>query len=170
MTRDRIEAFDTFYKDLFAEIYRYVFRYVGNSQDAEQLAQESFTRFYDFLVNGSDIRNPKPLIYRIAHNACLNFLKREKKFEKIMSRPNDVPLSSNTNEKESIQIEQRATLVRQALKGLPQRDQRCLLLYQEGFSYAEIAEAAGAKKTSIGKILARALERLSRDIRRGEKT
>jgi len=170
MTGNRIEAFDSFYKDLFAKIYQYAFRLVGNSQDAEQLAQESFTRLYDFLANGSDVRNPKLLIYRIAHNVCLNFLKRQKTFDKLIGRPIAVPPSSNTNEKESFQKEYRATLVRQALRALPQRDQRCLLLYQDGFSYAEIAEAAGIKKTSIGKILARALERLSREIRQGEKT
>lgn len=170
MTGDRIEAFDSFYKDLFATIYRYAFRLVGNSQDADELTQESFTRLYDFLADGSDVRNPKLLIYRIVHNVCLNFLKRQKMLVKIMGRPIDVSLSFHTNEEESLQKEERAALVRQALKGLPQRDQRCLLFYQDGFSYAEIAEAVGIKKTSVGKILARALERLSREIRQGEKT
>jgi RNA polymerase sigma-70 factor (ECF subfamily) len=168
MEEGRTEAYELFYREYFLKIYRYAFRFIGNSQEAEQLTQESFARLFDLLSNGSEVRNPKLLVYRIAHNICINSIKRQKTFGKIISRHKDLLTSSATSEEELSHEEMRAALVRNGLLRLRPRDQRCLFLYQDGFSYAEIAEAIGINKNSIGKILARALERLSREIQRGK--
>ena len=49
--------------------------------------------------------------------------------------------------------------VRAALERLAPRDREVLLLRQEGFSYKEIAQVVNVAPTSVGTLLARALDR-----------
>jgi len=51
--------------------------------------------------------------------------------------------------------------LRRAILSLPKRDRECLLLYLEGLTYNEIAEISHIRRTSIGKVLARAINNLS---------
>ena len=51
--------------------------------------------------------------------------------------------------------------VRAALQELSERDRTILLMREEGFRYAEIADAIGVKHTSVGALVARALRRFS---------
>ena len=45
---------------------------------------------------------------------------------------------------------------------LSERDARMLLMREEGFKYAEIAEVLGVKSTSVGALVARALKRFAK--------
>jgi DNA-directed RNA polymerase specialized sigma24 family protein len=54
--------------------------------------------------------------------------------------------------------DEQMALVRDALVELPVEQQVCLLLWSIGFSYEEIAEVTGIPTTSIGSVLARAME------------
>jgi len=59
------------------------------------------------------------------------------------------------------ELERQRTIarVRGALDALSARDRALLLMREEGFSYAEIAEAVDVKATSVGTLLARAQQR-----------
>ena len=57
---------------------------------------------------------------------------------------------------------EQAALVRSILAQLPERQQVCLMLRSTGFSYEEIAEATGIPITSIGSVLARAMQAFRR--------
>ena len=56
------------------------------------------------------------------------------------------------NEKQSIVLEM--------LDKLTKKDREILLLYHNGFSYAEMAEILGINPNSVGKTLVRAIEKL----------
>ena len=56
---------------------------------------------------------------------------------------------------------ERVEAVRAVLATLSDRDRILLLMREEGFRYAEIAEAIGVKQTSVGALAARALRRFS---------
>ncbi len=62
-----------------------------------------------------------------------------------------------------VALERRDTVrrVRAALARLAERDREALLLWEEGFSYDEIAEVLGLSRGSIGTTLARARTRLA---------
>lgn len=163
------EVFESRYRELYPQIYRYIYRLTGNIPDTEQLAQETFAGLYKLYSSPNGIRNPKALAYRIAHNVSLNYLKRRKKLDAIIGREDGHLSGTAASPEERLIEKQKIDQVRQALKSLPLRDQKCLLLYLEELSYAEISVAAGIKKSSVGKILARAAERLAGKIRNGDK-
>jgi RNA polymerase sigma-70 factor (ECF subfamily) len=62
---------------------------------------------------------------------------------------------------EDVERAEKIASVRKALADLSERDRQMLLMREEGFRYAEIAEAIGVRSTSVGALLARALERFS---------
>jgi len=168
MDAGRSDLFDQFYRENYPRIYRYSYRLVGNSEEAEQLTQESFKNLYCVFANGTRITDIKALAYRIAHNVCLNFLKKGDKFKNVLGHNGyAIPLSVPSVEDEVI-AKHRLELLRKAILSLSKRDQRCLFLYWEGFSYREISTIANIRGTSIGRILARAINRLSNERQRGK--
>jgi RNA polymerase sigma-70 factor (ECF subfamily) len=161
LNADHPDFFDLIYRENYPGIYRYSFRLVGNSEEAEQLTQESFKSLYALFTNGTRIVDFKALAYRITHNVCLNFLKRNDKLKKIIKQETLLSGPSAPSAEDVLIANQRVEYLRQAILGLSKRDQECLLLYLEGFSYKEIAEIAHIRRTSIGKVLARAIDSLS---------
>jgi RNA polymerase sigma-70 factor (ECF subfamily) len=165
---DRNKNFNSFYKSYFRKIFRYCYYLIGNYEEAEQLTQETFIKLFGYFLSDTPIKSHKALAYLIASNSCVDHLRRKRRFKEIMNKMNNVN-SSQDDPSQKILKEQKISLVRQALLKLPSRDQKCLILYQEGFAYSEIAEVMKIKKTSIGKILSRATEKLADQIRKGEK-
>ncbi len=162
------KAFDYFYREYFPAIYRYAFRLVGDFEESGQLAQQTFTKLLGVYTSNSTIENPKALVYRIATNLCFDYLRKKRVVNEAMNNGVLYHNRQNNLDEEFIK-KQRSETVRKALLNLSKRDQECLLLYQEGFSYAEIAETMKIKKTSVGKLLSRATEKLARIIKTGER-
>lgn len=168
MDAGRSDLFDVFYRENYPRIYRYSYRLVGNSEEAEQLTQESFKNLYCVLANSTRITDIKALAYRIAHNVCINFLKKGDKFKNILGHKDYAFPPSAPSAEDEVIASNRLELLRQAILSLSKRDQRCLLLYWEGFSYREISTITNIRGTSVGKILARAVNKLSNECQRGK--
>lgn len=168
MNREKKEVvdviFENFYSNFFQNIYSYTYRLIGNREEAEQLTQHTFTKLYSYLGSNISIRNPKGLIYQIAQNNCFDYLRQKRKV-KIEMNKNFFSVSNPNNLDDEIIRRQKMELVRSALEQLPIRDQKCILLYQEGFTYGEISKIAKIKKSSVGKVLSRATERLAQIIK-----
>jgi RNA polymerase sigma factor (sigma-70 family) len=60
-------------------------------------------------------------------------------------------------------------LVRSALGRLPPRDRVLLTFFQDDFTYEEISRQTGIRKSSVGKLLSRAVKRLARELKQGER-
>lgn len=58
-------------------VYRFVFRYVRNRQDAEDVTQEVFTKFWRSLALFEEGKPLRPWLYTIAKNASLDLLKKK---------------------------------------------------------------------------------------------
>jgi RNA polymerase sigma-70 factor (ECF subfamily) len=59
---------------------------------------------------------------------------------------------------------ERKRVVRQALAMLQEKEQTVLLMREEGFSHREIAEAVGTTTGSVGTMIARALDKLAKEL------
>ncbi len=160
--------FDELYKLYFHHIYRFAYSLMGHPEEANDITQETFIKLYRQIEAGEEIRTPKAWIYRVASNSCYNHLKRKKRFRGILEKehlPNDV---SPENVEEDLVKKQEIQLLRKTIRKLPARDQVILTLYKNGFSTTEIAETIKVKKNSVGKILARSVEKLSKKIKEGD--
>ncbi len=69
---------------------------------------------------------------------------------------------SKTNPEGDVIRNEEIFFIRTALSKLNEKERTILLLYQDGLSHSQIAEIINVKRISIGRLLARALEKFSR--------
>ncbi len=152
------------FEDIFLRhwhtVYAVLFRLVGTREEAEDLAQEAFFRLYQKPLPPSRANNVGGWLYRVATNLGYNALRSRGRRDAREARVADS--TSPAQPLEQVLAAEEVAEVRRALAQLGERQQACLVLRYQGFSYAEIAEALGVSPSSVGTILARAEAELRR--------
>jgi len=115
-----------------------VYRMCGDSQLAEDAAQEAFIRAWTNLPRYKPRAPFRSWLYRIATNAALDVLRRQKPTADI----DDLPLSDPTLGPERVLVvAERASMVKEAVMALAPANRAALVLREyEGMSYQEIAD------------------------------
>lgn len=153
------------FTELVTRYQRYVMNVVcslaGNSQDADDIAQEVFIRVYR---NADSFRRQSKFstwLYRIVINTSYTYLKRKKKFiplDEIGPRPvlGQVP-------QEGIQDKDKQVLVRKVIERLPFKYRTVIVLKEiEGLSYEDIALSVGCSIGTVESRLFRARQLLKK--------
>jgi RNA polymerase sigma-70 factor (ECF subfamily) len=127
-----------------------VYRMCGDANLAEDAAQEAFIRAWKHLPNYRPQSPFRNWVYRIANNAALDVLRRRRETVNV----DELPIaSSNTGPEATVEKEERAVRVRQAVLELPEASRAVLILREyEGLSYKEIADTLGIP---IGTVMSR---------------
>jgi RNA polymerase sigma-70 factor (ECF subfamily) len=127
-----------------------VYRMCGDSNLAEDAAQEAFIRAWKHLPNYRPRSPFRNWVYRIATNAALDALRRER----ATVDADDLPLaSSEAGPEASLEAEEKSTRVKQAVLALPEASRAAVILREyEGLSYKEIADTLGIP---IGTVMSR---------------
>lgn len=161
---DDLEArFEAIFDEHQHHIFNYLYRMLGNPEDALDLTQETFLRAYQALPRYADEGKIKPWLFRIATNACLDELRRRKvirwqPWDNFMSvfHPKQV---ARDNPEGDVLGKENAELVQQVLDKLPPRYRLCLLLREyEELSCEEIAGILGTTRGAVKSLLFRARE------------
>jgi RNA polymerase sigma-70 factor (ECF subfamily) len=71
-------AWEALVRQFQSRIYGMAYHYVGNAEDARDLAQETFVRIYQNLAVCPDEERFLPWIIRITRNACIDHLRRRR--------------------------------------------------------------------------------------------
>lgn len=114
-----------------------VYRMCGDSQLAQEAAQEAFLRAWQHLDRYQPDQPFRNWIYRIALNAALDALRRARP---MLSAESVALPSQEPNPESMLEIKQRAEQVRQAVLALPDACRSVLVLREyEAMTYREIA-------------------------------
>lgn len=150
---------------VFAEhrdaVCRYLTRYTGDADLAEDLAQETFWRLTRRPFGAPN--HVKGWLFRVATNLAKDARKTSHRRDELarLARME----SQAAAPADPAQLLERSELRRQlraALDGLSHKERTALLLREEGFAHREIASAVGTTTGSVGTLVARALVKLSR--------
>lgn len=134
---DRGAFSDLIYKHR-AGVVNVVYRMCGDSQVAEDAAQEAFIRAWQKLDRYQPKSAFRNWLYRIATNAALDILRKDR-HEADLDKVDVV--SRRTGPEGSVEISQRADRIRQAVLSLPPASRAVLVLREyEALSYREISE------------------------------
>ncbi len=138
-------------------IYSFVYRYVGDEQEAEDVTQEVFVRAWRNLKKFDQKKKFKTWIFSIAKNASIDFLKKKKaipfsEFENekgqnmlVETLIDPAPLPDKLFEQSSI-----GEIVNAAINHLAQKYRMVLFLrYNDHFTFREIAEVLGEPLNTI---------------------
>jgi RNA polymerase sigma-70 factor, ECF subfamily len=154
MRRGDEAAFECLFLRHYSQVYRVLYGLVGDPEQAEDLAQETFLALY-YHPPAPDADAPLAAwLCRVALNRGYNALRSQRRERGRIERVAEPP-SQHDPHAELIRAEDRAH-VRAALARLPERQGRLLLLRYAGLSYAEIAAALDVAPGSVGTLLARA--------------
>ncbi len=150
------EALAAMYTAYKSRIYTFVLRMCGDPETSDDLTQDVFTKAYQAL--GSLTREHKvlPWLYRIAHNAAIDHLRRRRRFIWLrvgrLAGTAEEPLMPDRHGAVPEQDQVRAVLAT-----LPPEQSAALLLHAlEGYSYREIAQIQGATLPAVRSRIARA--------------
>jgi RNA polymerase sigma-70 factor (ECF subfamily) len=145
------EAFDVIVERHRRNVYQLCYRFVGNHEDASDLAQDVFVRAFKGLRNFKGDASLGTWLYRVGVNACLNRV--------AVKRPQTEPIEAvqhiderNEDPLETLMRDERADVVRHAIQQLPPKQRATLTLrvYQE-LPHEEIARILGS---SVGAVKA----------------
>jgi len=152
-------------EELFArhreELFRYVARYTGDADLAEDVVQDVFVRLAEKPPRSD--REIRGWLYRVATTIAIDSLRGTKRrLSLVQQRPADVPIADPAPDPaETAEREDLRRRVRAALAELNDKDRAVLLMREEGFAHREIAEAVGTTTKSVGTMIARALDKLA---------
>ncbi|MEO7190531.1 MAG: sigma-70 family RNA polymerase sigma factor [Vicinamibacterales bacterium] len=147
----RHEAFDIIVERHRRTVYLVCYRFMGNHEDASDLAQDVFVRAFKGLKQFKSQAALSTWLYRVAVNTCLN--------RKAVRRPVGEPLEAaqrvDDRQPDALQTlvsRERADRLRGAVDQLPPKQRATLVLrvYQD-LSHDEIAKILG---TSVGAVKA----------------
>lgn len=147
----RREAFDVIVAQHRRNVYHLCFRFVGNHEDASDLAQDVFVRAFKGLRHFKGDSSLGTWLYRVSVNVCLN----RAAVKKPMLAPLDAAPPADPRAIDPlgrvVQGEQ-AEVVRRAISKLPPKQRATVMLrvYQE-LSHEEISRVLG---TSVGAVKA----------------
>lgn len=147
--------FQAAYEELYAPLVRYLNRFTGDAETAEDLTQEAFVRLLRQDLPDGEI---KAWIFTVATNLAVDHKRKWDRRRTLLAVHRPMPQKRRDPDEEVASAEEIA-LVRAALETLRPRDRQMLLMREEGFRYAEIAEAVGVLPRSVGTLVSRALKR-----------
>ncbi len=78
-------AFDRLLHELRPKLHRYCARMTGSVVDGEDVVQEALVKAIEALPAAGSIAYPEGWLFRIAHNAALDFLRRRARHEALRS-------------------------------------------------------------------------------------
>lgn len=159
---------DQLFLDHYSQITAAAFRLVGDTDEAEELAAETFWNLWQKPPASRE--NILGWLYRVVINLGYNRLRSSRRRSAYEGSAVLTVLlgSMPENPQDELEHKQERFLVRAALAELPERDVQVLLLHALGNSYKEIAAALDLNPNSIGTTLARAERKFESIYARGD--
>jgi RNA polymerase sigma-70 factor (ECF subfamily) len=154
------DAFDLLYRRYFARLQRFCLKRVGDRNDAEEIAQEAFTRAFRALPSLGGERRFYPWMTVIAGRLCVDHHRRRGRSEPAAV----IDLGAVDGGQEAIVERSDLPLLARALERLAPRHAEVLeLREQRGWSYQDIANHYGVTVGTVEALLFRARKALKRE-------
>lgn len=146
------------------KIRSYLYRLVGDREDAEDLSQEVFLKAYQNLQGFDLSKRFSPWIYRIAHNEAVNFLKKKSRFKLISIDASEFlqnTLGFSQKIEENIIKDEEIKNLKSNIDKLPIKYKEVIILkYFEEKSYEEISDILRLPVNTVGTLINRAKGKL----------
>jgi RNA polymerase sigma-70 factor (ECF subfamily) len=157
-----MEAFGELVHRHHATAYRTAYRFLADSEEARDIAQEAFLNLLRSCGSYSPRAPFRTYLYRIVSNLCIDHRRKLRPvgLAELPDHPSDAPGPPG-----ELAACERESAVRKALSALPERQRMAVILkYYEGLGYREMAQALGTTEKSVERLLDRGRAALLRDL------
>lgn len=157
-----ISSFEKLLQKYKESIINIIYRFIGDRNEAEDLAIEVFLRVYKAAKNYEAKAKFTTWLYKITTNLCLNEIRKKAKFQTISLSE---PISTGEGKEEELiekianaapspqeilEKKERNALIRKAIDSLPAKQRMATILQiYEGLSYKEISKILGCSVKSV---------------------
>src|SRR5688572_17147892 len=155
------EEFRLFYERTARPLWSYLSRITGDRQQADDLLQEAYYRFYRAGARHESEAHRRNSLFQIATNLVRDAARRASRYQ-------DVPLADDASlhtvavtQPSEGQAAIRTDLARAMQQLQPMQRELLWLAYAQGSSHEEIAEILGLRAISIRTLLLRARRKLA---------
>jgi RNA polymerase sigma-70 factor (ECF subfamily) len=157
-----LKAFDFIVAFYQKAIYSHLYRLVNNPDDALDLMQDTFVKAYKNYKNIDPDKNFKSWLYKIATNTAYDWFKKQKRSPQTQEIEDATEFETIDANPSYYNIEKINELdLDIALKSLkPNAENILRLYYQQGFTYAEIADILQIPLNTVKTNIARAKAKL----------
>lgn len=159
-------AFEVLVTDNEKRIYNLCRRLTGNPEDAAELTQEAFLNAWRGLSRFQGESSFSTWLYRLASNACIDFLRKEKRRQNLSmtvslddeeeTRQVELPDERYAPERELERTEVRQAVAAGLERLTPEHRQVLVMREINGLSYAEIGAVLGLEEGTVKSRIARA--------------
>src|SRR5689334_4190480 len=137
-------AFEALVRRHQGPLYNFCLRMLAQSEDAADVAQETFVQLYSHLGRLDEREPIGPWLFRVARNRCIDVIRRRRTVPLASDHESVVDLDPADNEPLPDELAERADLQRQlarAIEALPRSYAEVVSLRYAGeLSFAEIAQ------------------------------
>ncbi len=162
------KSLEVLIKQYLKPIYSFVYRYVGNSQEAEDITQEAFVKVWKNLKKFKKGKNFKTWVFEIAKNTSIDFLRKKKsipfsQFENENGQ--NMLLETLADSQTTLRDNFNTETLNLAIDGLPSRYHIVFKhRYTDGLKFYEIAKLLGEPINTVKSRYRRAVNILKKNI------
>jgi RNA polymerase sigma-70 factor (ECF subfamily) len=164
MSPSRLDAekpragFDQCLVELRPKLHRYCARMTGSVIDGEDVVQEALVKAINAFPKAGPVADLNGWLFRIAHNAALDFLRRRRRYEAIHSNEELEMIAALVN---PVSDHQAAAASLRTFMRLPVTQRSCVILMDVlGYSLDEIGKVMGISVPAVKAALNRGRRRL----------
>ena len=170
-----IASFDLFFKEFYSGLCHYVYQLLNDYFLAEETVQDVFLQLWETRQSVfSQGYSLKKYLYRVAHNQCMDILKKRKTQKERMIRLYPFDTWETISEKykfddyliEKIETEETSALIDQIVEQLPEQCREIFRMSRdEDMTNAEIAQRLGLSESTVRVQLYRATQKIQKELR-----
>ncbi|MCD6311883.1 MAG: sigma-70 family RNA polymerase sigma factor [Elusimicrobia bacterium] len=158
-----LDSFEVIIRRHESNIYNLALLLTHNDVEAEEVAQQVLVKIWKKLGKFKFKSSFNTWAYRITHNTFYDYLRKKSRLRECAE---ELPvLTDSANPYDALETEERRKIVGAALKKLPDKFRRAVIMYDfEGLSYEEISKILNRSVGTVKSRLFRARALLRKEL------
>lgn len=154
------EQMHTLYHDHHGWLYAWIRRKLGSAHNAEDLAQDTFTRVLASSHAPADLREPRAFLTSVAKGLMSNWRKRQALEEAYLAALAEMPVATVPPPEQRLVLLEALHEIDMMLDALPMKVRHAFLLSQiDGLKYREIAREMRISEITVKRYMKQAFTR-----------
>ena len=154
------QRFSQIYEEHADSIFRFAIYKLSDREKAKDVVQESFVKMWEYMSTGSDVQNPRALIFRIASNAIIDSYRRKKDLSLDFLTDEGYDPADHDQAGRIVDKSEGALALALVNKLDPQYRDVLLLRFVDGLPVQEIAEMLDERENTVSVRLHRGIKEL----------
>ena len=157
-------AIETAVLAYYDEIYRFVYRKVGNQADAQDITQEVFLKFVSNIKRYRECGKLKSYLFKLAINATTDYFRN--KHDSFPLRDLDEISVSSKSILDNLVMKEDIQLIYKALNALPEFQSNVIILrFYHNLSFHDIAKITDCSVSTAKSRYRQGIEKIKKSIR-----